>query len=409
MDQVRNVIVLNDHACINGGQAKVAIESAKGLAARGLKVAYFAACGPIDETLTGAGVRVHCLDQQDILSEPRRLVAATRGLWNIPAARALRTLLAEYSPEDSIVHGHGFAKALSPAIGPVITRGPLKHVYTMHEYFLACPNGGFYDYRANAICRRRALGIDCIRTNCDVRKFSHKLWRVARQGVLWTAGCMPRGLRDVIYISETERHAMAPYFGPQTQLHYVPNPVARPDKPRVQAERNHIFLFIGRLSPEKGGLFFAQAAKQAGVQAVFVGDGSERAAIEAVNPQALITGWVTPPEVETWLEQATCIVFPSAWTETFGLVAYEALVRGVPVITGDWCAAAEVVKDGVTGLIVKNRDTDSWVQAINRIQPVIGEYSVAAYNQLRHTRLELNDHIDRLIEIYNRILVEHPE
>ena len=41
------VVVVADHAHINGGQAKVSIESAIGLAGRGHEVTYFAAVGPV--------------------------------------------------------------------------------------------------------------------------------------------------------------------------------------------------------------------------------------------------------------------------------------------------------------------------------------------------------------------------
>ncbi|WP_323696901.1 glycosyltransferase family 4 protein [Thiorhodovibrio litoralis] len=394
---------MNDHAWINGGQAKVAIESAKGLATRGITVKYFAACGPVDKSLLRCGVEVYCLNQDDILTDPRRLVAATRGLWNFTAARALWCLLKEHSSKDSIVHCHGYAKALSPAIGPVVTGGPIKHVYTMHEFFLVCPNGGFYDYQANAICTLRPLGSDCLRTHCDVRQFSHKVWRVVRQALLWSLGGLPRNLRDVIYISETERRAMAPYFNPLVRQHYVPNPVPVADRPRVPAENNKLVVFVGRLSAEKGGLLCAEATKVAKVPVVFVGDGPERAAIHAVNPGAVITGWVTPAEVESWLKKAACLIFPSRWTETFGLVAYEALALGIPVITGRWCAAAEAVRDGITGVVVDTPEVNSWVNAIHRVQKNLAGYSVAAHAKASTSQLGLDTHLDQLIDLYNNI------
>ena len=50
------IIVVADHAHINGGQAKVALDSALGLAARGTRVTLFAACGPADPRLAAAGI-----------------------------------------------------------------------------------------------------------------------------------------------------------------------------------------------------------------------------------------------------------------------------------------------------------------------------------------------------------------
>lgn len=360
------VILVSDFANVNGGQAKVAIDSARLLAEDGVSVTFFAATGTPDPALEHANIRLVHLGQHDILSNPSRAKAMASGIWNRAAARALSAELAAHDPARTVVHAHGYAKALSPAIGPVLARGPLPSVYTMHEYFLACPNGGFYDFQRGEICTRRALSPACLATNCDVRHRVHKAWRVARQVATWGPGQMPRGLRDVIYISETQRRAMAPYLGEETRLHHVPNPIDLPEGPPVDARGNDIFLFVGRLNPEKGGLIFAKAAKQAGVKAVFVGDGAEAEAIRAANPEAVITGWQTPEEVQGWLAKARALVFPSLWYETFGLVPFEAMARGVPAICGRWNAAAEGVDEGKTGWLYDRPEVDDLAAVLRR-------------------------------------------
>ncbi len=65
------VILVADHAHINGGQAKVAIESALGLAARGHAVIFLAAVGPADERLAAAGIETIVLGQTDVTRAPR--------------------------------------------------------------------------------------------------------------------------------------------------------------------------------------------------------------------------------------------------------------------------------------------------------------------------------------------------
>ncbi|MEO7634404.1 MAG: glycosyltransferase, partial [Sphingomicrobium sp.] len=190
------VVVVSDHGSVNGGQAKVAIESALGLAARGLDVRFVAGCGPLDARLREAGIECDVVGDHDILSDPNRVRAATAGIWNRRAAEVLAQCLARCDLRSTVIHVHGWAKALSPSIGPVITSSRAAHVYTLHDYSLACPNGGFFDYQANEICTRRALGADCLTTNCDSRSVAHKAWRVARQATLWRAGRWPGALRE---------------------------------------------------------------------------------------------------------------------------------------------------------------------------------------------------------------------
>lgn len=402
MKTLRKVIIANDFAFVNGGQAQVAIDNAIHLAGSGLEVVFFAACGPVDPRLRRPEIEVICLEHHDILSDPDRTRAIVRGLWNREVAGALHALCHASDPETSILHCHGFCKALSPSVGPVLTSGPLRSLFTMHEFFLACPNGGFFDYRAGEICTRRAMGLSCLTTNCDVRNYAHKGWRVIRTAILNNRAGLPGRLRDVIYISELQRRIMAPYLAAGTHLHHLPNPVPSADH-QVDAASNSAFLFIGRLSPEKGGLRFAEAARKAGAKAVFVGDGPEADSIASANPDAIITGWLDRGAVDEWLEQARCLVFPSTWYETFGLVVYEALQRGIPVICGTWTAAAEVVRHGETGLLLQRPDTDELAEAISQIatpdHPVfsrIGGIDIPSLTSEAHT--------EQLIGLYQRIL-----
>ncbi|HYA79908.1 MAG TPA: hypothetical protein VED87_03125, partial [Methylocystis sp.] len=48
------VVLLVDHGYVSGGQSKVAIESALGLAAAGLRPIFFCASGPVDPRLAPA-------------------------------------------------------------------------------------------------------------------------------------------------------------------------------------------------------------------------------------------------------------------------------------------------------------------------------------------------------------------
>ena len=394
--RLRRVIVINDFAAINGGQAKVAIESARFLARAGLDVDFLAACGPVDPDLARDGVRIHCLGQHDILSDPRRVRAAARGVWNAEAARTLRALRDEADPSESVLHCHGFAKALSPSIGPVLAGG-VPSLYTMHEFFLACPNGGFYDYNREEICTRRALGPSCLATNCDVRHPAHKAWRVARQAVARAAG-LPGGLRDVITISRTQIDVMRPYLPPGTRIHHVPNP-APPAGARVGARANEVFLFVGRLSREKGCRLFAEAARRAGVRAVFVGEGPEHEAIGRANPDAVVTGWLDADGVEAWMARARCLVFPSLWYECAPLVTREASQRRVPVIAGAWNAAAEGIEDGVTGLLIAEPTVERLTAAISALaDPAHPVFDGVARAEL--PTVSEAAHVERLIEVY---------
>lgn len=400
------VVVAHDYGNIRGGQEKVAIESALGLAAAGIDVVFFCACGPVDPRLEPSGIRVVCLDMHDIKSNPSVAAAARRGIWNGEAAKRFEALLAEYDPAKTIIHVHGWTKALSASIGPVVATKGRRHVYTMHEYFLACPNGGFFNYPKNEICTYRAMGPKCISSNCDQRSYSQKLFRVARQYVANVRGKLPDGLRNVIYISTLQKEVIAPYLPKAAALHSVPNPISIDQSPRIEVEKNTDFVFVGRLEPVKGATDFAAAAAAADIPAVFVGDGKDAEAVRSLNGDAVITGWVTPDRVADMIRSARCLVFPSHWYECQPLVPYEALSMGVPVITYDVSAAREAVEKGVNGDIVPFSDrTRAFPKALmNFTDPATARlHSQNAYARYWQDPLTLERHVRRLVEVYSGI------
>lgn len=67
------------------------------------------------------------------------------------------------------------------------------------------------------------------------------------------------------------------------------------------------------------------------------------------------------------LEDADVVVIPSLMRESFSLVAREALVRGVPVVTSDCGGPEEVVRDGDNGLVVPTGVASALAAALTRL------------------------------------------
>jgi glycosyltransferase involved in cell wall biosynthesis len=396
-----SVIILNDHGWVSGGQAKIAIESALQLKHRGIDVCFIAGVGPVDARLPEAGIECRAVGSADILSDTNRVRAAVHGIWNPSAARVLSQCIAERDPESTVIHVHGWAKSLSPSIGPVVTGSKAAHVYTLHEYFLSCPNGGFYDYQAQSICTRRPLGMDCLTTQCDSRGSHHKMWRVARQAVLWSAGRMPGGLREIIYIAPEQLKILGPSMPAEARWHHLPNPVGQQPEQRIAAERNDTFLFIGRLSPEKGAAVAARAAKIAGVPIALCGDGDQRETVLRANPDAQMPGWLSEDELRDWMSRARCLVFPSLWYECYPLVVADALRAGLPVLVADTSLAASLVENGVAGRHVPAGDVRAWAGAMAACESdeLVRNYSEAAF-RAGQSLIDDDTYVSRLVDIY---------
>lgn len=80
------------------------------------------------------------------------------------------------------------------------------------------------------------------------------------------------------------------------------------------------------------------------------------------------------PEFARLVREAAVMLVPSH-SETYGLVAIEAAASGVPVVASAAGGLCEAVDDGVTGLLVPERDPALWAAAIGR---VLGDPAYAA-------------------------------
>lgn len=399
---------MNDHANLNGGSARVALLSAAGLARAGHAVTVFAAV-PGAGSGELAGARIVCTGQHDIASDPVRLRAVVQGLWNAPARLAMRRVLDGMDRRRTVVHLHGWTKALSSSVILEVVRRRFALVLTLHDYFVACPNGGFFDYPRLQACTLQPLGLRCVATNCDARSYPQKLWRVARQAVQQRAARFPAAVRDFITISDASERLLRPHLPAGARLHRVRNPVDVRRGPPADVRRNEGFVYVGRLSPEKGPLLLARAGLGIPAPLSFVGDGPLREAVVHHNPGAAMAGWLAPEQVRAAVHGARALVLPSLWHETQGLVVAEAAALGVPAIVPQDCAASESVEDGVTGLWFRRGDEADLRRQMLRLQQDAGfaaALGAAAFERFWRDPPALERHVEGLERVYAQMLQE---
>ncbi len=399
-----SAVILNDFCYVQGGASKVAIDEAIALRGAGMDVTFLGAVGAPCEALNDAGVRVVSLGQPELLQVLRHPAAALRSAWNSAAFVATRSLLARLDPSRTVVHLHGYTKALSTSPALAAQLAGFSAICTLHDFFAACPNGAFYDYRREEPCQRRALSASCVLTNCDKRHPLHKTYRVARGAIQRHYARFPDSVRDFIALSQQSAQLLLPYLASDSQLYSLSNIIDVPRAAPVNVANNRPLLVLGRLDAEKGVMLAAAAAHRIGVPIVFAGDGPLRPAMEAAG--GTVTGWLDGAGVSQALRQARALVFPSRWYETFGLVVEEAAARGVPAIVSDVCAASERVVDGVTGWIFRSGDVEDLARCMLDVQvdSRVAAAGAAAYERFWADPADAHHHVRDLLAIYETVL-----
>ena len=409
MQQPLTIVICVDHASVTGGQAKVAIESALGLKRHGARPIVFAAAGPVDQRLADSDVETICLGQHDLLGNPSRAAAAMQGTWNRPAVAALNELLARLPRDRTVVHVHGWAKALSPSIAAPIRASGLPAAFTIHDYFLFCPNGGFYNYQKNEVCTLAPLSVACACTHCDARNYTRKLWRAGRLVLAQRYADLPHVFSHYICISDYQAKIVAGYLPEGSTVHRLSNPIEASDLGPKANPSSGAFVFVGRLSPEKGASLFAEAAARAAVRPTFVGDGPQADELRAQYPSAEFLGWLSPEAARDRMRAARALVFPSLWYEGQPLTVLEAKAMGTPVVVSDVCAGREEIEDGESGLWFRSGDAESLAAALGRLKDdgLVRRLSEGAYRSYWRNPPTPEAHVGGLLSIYESMLAPH--
>ncbi|PTU32928.1 hypothetical protein CJD38_02105 [Stenotrophobium rhamnosiphilum] len=359
-----NIIVANDSCEVDGGAALVALEDAQALARKGHRVIFFSACGtpPVNQT----GIEWISLGQRTILDEPNRLKAAVNGLWNASAANALGALLTQLPKESTIVHLHGWSKALSGSVVSMVHRKGFRLVCTLHDYFSVCPNGGLYDYPTRRVCTRQPMSMSCVSRNCDSRRYAHKVWRVVRQ-FIWRYGAgIPRKFDLMIAVSKFSAEKIASH-AKGSSIEVVDNLPTLQQSALQSMEQRSAVVYAGRIAAEKGVDLYLEACRIAQIPAEVWGDGPLLPELRQQWPDANFSGWLPKAELTKRLQKAQALVLPSLWYENSPMIIAEAAAAGVPVIVSDHGAPATLVEDGVTGLHFRAGDAADLAEKVAQL------------------------------------------
>ncbi len=174
-------------------------------------------------------------------------------------------------------------------------------------------------------------------------------------------------------------------------------------------------LFAARLIPEKQVTLavaaMALAAERiAGLRGEFLGDGPERAALDAAiaahGLQGVVTarGFTDTETVDAEMRRAMCMLVTSR-REGYGLVVVEAAARGTPsvVVAGEDNAATELIDEGVNGFIAESSDPGRVAEAIVRVHEAGAALreSTARWFAENADSLSLESSLRRVLESYS--------
>ncbi|PTA46389.1 glycosyltransferase family 4 protein [Micromonospora sp. RP3T] len=286
--------------------------------------------------LTAAGVEVlpfqRSSDEIPSMSKPAKALLPISPIWAPKAQHDLDRLLVEHRPD--VLHLHNPYPLLSPWVVRTAHKRGVPVVQTVHNYRQVCSSGLYF--RDGVICqdcRGRALGVPAIVHRCyrDSRAQSALMaTTLAVHRPTW------RSVDRFIALTSAVADHLRDYGIPDERIVVKPNAVPDPGTPAPVGDG---FLFMGRLSPEKGLDLLLAAWRRHPVGALgplrIAGDGELRRLAEAAaaeRPDVRYLGQLDRQGVRAALTDSAVVLATSTWHDVLPTVIIEALAAGRPVL-----------------------------------------------------------------------------
>jgi glycosyltransferase involved in cell wall biosynthesis len=182
-------------------------------------------------------------------------------------------------------------------------------------------------------------------------------------------------------------------------------------------EGDKLLGVIGRLSPEKGQIYFLQAFSEViekipKLTALIVGEGPDEKVLKAychsrkLNSKVIFTGYLK--DMNSIYRSLDIVILPSL-SEGMPNVALEGMLFGKPVIGTRVGGTPEVITDRKTGILVPPENAASLADSILELLKDENKMRTFSENARKFVldNFSLEKRVKRIVELYQEILAQH--
>lgn len=329
---------------------------------------FFAEAALLEEH--GHTVKKLTLSNKDVNSLSDKLKSALGVIYNPASARIIEKKILEFRPD--VIHVHNFFPLISPAVFYVAHKLKVPVVMTLHNYRLVCPSAYLhYNGRVHMENLSKIFPLAAIMDGAYRDSKYQTASVVLATGVHKLLGTWQHRVDRFITLTSGAADLFLNSSLKLRPEQLVVKPNFTADLGLSTAERENYFLYVGRLSPEKGVGTLLKASEKYPFRLKIIGDGSMREEVEqhaANHPQVEYLGYQKLDRVVQELKMTRALVFTSEWPEMFGMSIIEAFSTGTPVIASKIGGGGQLVQNGLNGLHYAPGDADELVRQVRALE-----------------------------------------
>jgi len=297
----------------------------------------------------------------------RGLVQTALSPWNFWAVRSLAKTIRQFKPD--IIHIHNLHYAIGPLAVRLAKRMGVPVVMTLHNYRLLCPSATlFHESRPFTDSITAAFPWRAVAKGVHSNSVIKTFWLAATNWLHRVAGTWEMVDRYIALTPFAKELVLSSSLGiDEAHIAVKPNFLFAPEVRR--GAREDFFLFVGRLSEEKGVRVLLEAFAEDGSELMIAGDGPLKEVVAryaASHPNIHYVGSLAREEVAVLLSRCTALVFPSIWYEGMPMTIIEAFAASTAVISSNLGAMPSMVLDGKNGLLFQAGSAEALRVCIRR-------------------------------------------
>ncbi len=307
-------------------------------------------------------------NNDNIKSSFDKLKIGVNSISNSRSAKSVEERIKEFNPD--IIHVHNFFPIASPSIFYVAKNMNIPIVMTLHNYRLICPNALLF--KNNEICEKcvnKLFAMDAVLHGCyresKVQTFALALMNyIHKKRKTWNT----KVDRYIALTKFAKNKILNSSLGlDENQIIVKPNFV---EDNGFEYDKEDYFLFVGRLSIEKGIELLLKSFEKNGKKLLIIGGGPLEAMVkESVqkNTNIKYLGFQNKDFIIEKLKKAKALIFTSIWYEGMPMTILESFSTGTPVIAPNIGGPNEIVQDHINGLIYEANNLSSLTSKVNML------------------------------------------
>lgn len=308
----------------------------------------------------GHSVYVEIISNHQINGVWSKLSAALGLVFSWKSYFAVKKIIQEAKPD--VVHVHNFFPLWSPSIFYACKSLKIPVILTLHNYRTLCPT---------ALLMHDGKVTEKSIIHGPWWAVSKKVYRGSFGGTFLLSLMISVHKYLDTWNKQVSKFIVLTNFAKNkfSQAGFLDNNIIiKPNFVDIDFDQNQkkiesMFLFVGRLSEEKGIHTLKKSIEEnASFKVTVVGTGPQQA--ELFHPNFQHLGKQELQIVFQQMQKHMVLVMPSIWYEGFPMTLVEAYANGLPVIASRIGALEELVDHGVTGLLFDVGDPESLAQAM---------------------------------------------